>query len=47
MKFELNKVYSGDCIDIMKEFPEESIACCVTVLYPTKMKGLNGKIGFL
>lgn len=30
MKFELNKVYSGDCIDVMKDFPEESIACCIT-----------------
>ena len=30
MKFELNKVYSGDCIDVMKKFPEESIACCIT-----------------
>lgn len=30
MKFELNKVYSGDCIDVMKKLPEESIACCIT-----------------
>ena len=28
--FELNKIYSGDCIDVMKKFPEESIACCIT-----------------
>jgi len=28
--FELNKIYSGDCIDVMKKIPEESIACCIT-----------------
>ena len=28
--FELNKVYVGDCINVMKEFPEESMACCIT-----------------
>lgn len=28
--FELNRVYSGDCIDVMKKFPEKSIACCIT-----------------
>lgn len=25
-----NKIYSGDCINIMKSFPAESIACCIT-----------------
>lgn len=30
MKFEVNKVYQGDCIEVMKKFPENSIACCIT-----------------
>ena len=27
---EKNKIYSGDCIQIMNSFPKESIACCIT-----------------
>lgn len=30
MSFELNKIYLGDCIDVMKTFPKNSIACCIT-----------------
>lgn len=30
MKLEKNKIYSGDCIHVMKEFPTDSIACCIT-----------------
>ncbi len=28
--FELNKVYTGDCIEVMATFPKNSIACCIT-----------------
>ena len=28
--FELNKIYNGDCVDLMASFPEDSIACCIT-----------------
>lgn len=27
---ELNKVYLGNCIEVMKTFPQNSIACCIT-----------------
>lgn len=30
MNFDINKVYQGDCIEVMKKFPENSIACCIT-----------------
>jgi site-specific DNA-methyltransferase (adenine-specific) len=30
MEIENNKVYQGDCIEIMKGFPAESVACCIT-----------------
>lgn len=30
MEIETNKIYQGDCINVMKGFPEESIACCIT-----------------
>lgn len=28
--FEINKVYHGDCKDVLAQFPENSIACCIT-----------------
>ena len=28
-EFEINKVYNGDCKDVMLQFPENSIACCI------------------
>ncbi len=27
---ELNKIYCGDCLEVMKTFPDNSIDCCVT-----------------
>lgn len=27
---ELNKIYQGDCLDILRTFPDNSIDCCVT-----------------
>ena len=27
---EINKIYQGDCKEVMKTFPDESINCCVT-----------------
>lgn len=30
MKFERNRVYCGDCVDVMGHFPTDSIACCIT-----------------
>ena len=30
MKFEKNKVYCGNCLELMKELPDESIDCIIT-----------------
>ena len=30
MKFEVNKIYQGDCTEVLKDFPKDSIACCIT-----------------
>ena len=30
MKLNVNKVYFGDCIEVMASYPEDSIACCIT-----------------
>ena len=27
---DVNKVYAGDCIDVLPTFPKESVACCIT-----------------
>ena len=27
---EINKIYQGDCKEVMKTFPDESIQCCIT-----------------
>ena len=27
---ELDRIYCGDCLDILHTFPDESIDCCVT-----------------
>ena len=27
---EKNKIYQGDCLEVMKTFPDESIQCCIT-----------------
>ena len=27
---ETNKIYQGDCIEVLKTFPDESINCCIT-----------------
>jgi len=30
MTLKRNKIYTGDCMEIMQTFPENSIACCIT-----------------
>src|SRR5574343_1937253 len=30
LKFEANKIYCGNTLDVLKSFPEESINCCIT-----------------
>lgn len=30
MEIKTNSIYHGDCIEVLQEFPEGSIACCIT-----------------
>ena len=27
---EMNKIYQGDCLEVLKTFPDESVNCCIT-----------------
>ena len=29
-RFDINKIYEGDVLQVLKTFPDESIDCCVT-----------------
>lgn len=44
---ELNKVYLGDALDVLKTFPDESVDCCVTSppYYGLRDYGVDGQIG--
>lgn len=41
---EINKIYQGDCLEVMKTFPDESVDCIITdPPYNTGMQGQSGK----
>lgn len=42
-----NKIYLGNCIDVLKQFPDNSINCCVTSppYYGLRDYGVDGQIG--
>lgn len=44
---ELNKIYFGNCLDVLKTFPDESINCCVTSppYYGLRNYKVEGQIG--
>lgn len=44
---EKNKIYLGNCIDILKTFPDKSINCCITSppYYGLRDYGVDGQIG--
>ena len=44
---ELNKIYLGDCVNVLKAFPDESIDCCVTSppYFGLRDYGIDGQIG--
>lgn len=44
---ELNKIYQGNCIDVLKTFEDNSINCCITSppYYGLRDYGVNGQIG--
>jgi DNA modification methylase len=44
---KLNKIYQGDCIEVLKTFPDNSIHCCVTSppYYGLRDYGQDGQIG--
>jgi len=44
---KLNRIYQGDCLEVLKTFPDNSIDCCVTSppYYALRDYGVNGQIG--
>lgn len=44
---EINKIYCGNCIDVLKTFPDKSINCCITSppYYGLRDYGVSGQIG--
>jgi DNA modification methylase len=44
---DINKIYCGNCIDILETFPDRSIDCCITSppYYGLRDYGVNGQIG--
>ncbi len=44
---ELNKIYTGDALEVLKTFPDSSIDCCVTSppYYALRDYGVPGQIG--
>lgn len=44
---ETNKIYCGNCIDVLKTFPNKSVNCCITSppYYGLRDYGVNGQIG--
>ena len=44
---ERNKIFNGDCLSVLKTFPDNSIDCCVTSppYYALRDYGIDGQIG--
>jgi len=44
---KLNRIYQGDCLEVLKTFPDNSIDCCVTSppYYALRDYGVSGQIG--
>ncbi len=44
---EINKIYLGDCLSVLKTFPDESANCCITSppYYGLRDYGVEGQIG--
>lgn len=44
---EINKIYCGNCIDVLKTFFDKSVNCCITSppYYGLRDYGVNGQIG--
>jgi len=41
------KLYTGDCLEIMKDLPDSSINCCITSppYYGLRNYGVDGQFG--
>ncbi|MCD7785272.1 MAG: site-specific DNA-methyltransferase [Oscillospiraceae bacterium] len=44
---QIDTIYTGDCLDVLKTLPEESVNCCVTSppYYALRDYGIEGQIG--
>src|SRR5437016_4769600 len=46
-KLELNKIYQGDCLEVLKTMPSESVDCIITSppYYGLRDYGVEGQLG--
>ena len=46
-KIQLDTIYTGDCLQVLKTLPDESVHCCVTSppYYALRDYGMDGQIG--
>ena len=46
-KIQLDTIYTGDCLQVLKMLPDESVHCCVTSppYYALRDYGMDGQIG--
>lgn len=46
MTLELDTIYCGDCLELMKEIPDKSVDCCITSppYYGLRDYGVAGQI---
>lgn len=44
---DINKIYCGNCIDVLKTFPRKTVDCCIISppYYGLRDYGLSGQIG--
>jgi len=47
MKMEINKIYQGDCLDVLKTLPDESVNCVMTSppYWALRDYGVGGQLG--
>ena len=47
VSIQLDHIYTGDCLEVLKTLPDESVHCCVTSppYYALRDYGLDAQIG--
>ena len=47
VSIQLDHIYTGDCLEVLKTLPDESVHCCITSppYYALRDYGVDGQIG--